>query len=176
MKPIEKLPFIRTLGAHEWEKYRDARLRALDDSPDAFGSTFASEQARAPDDWAWRVLNAAGSGRDYPLIAEIDDAVLGLVWAKVDAQDPSQVNLFQMWVAPESRGRGVAASLLREAIEWAKSRNARFVQLGVTCGDTAAGRLYVREGFQNFGSPEPRPGTSLSEQAMRLALDDSASG
>lgn len=161
---------IRTLEAHEWPTYREARLRSLADSPDAFGSTLASEQQRTPDAWAARLSAAAVSGQDYPLIAELAGAAVGLLWAKVDATDASVVNLFQMWVAPESRSRGVAAALLREAIKWARSSNARVVQLGVTCGDTAAARLYVREGFQNFGSPAPRPGTPLFEQTMRLQL------
>jgi GNAT superfamily N-acetyltransferase len=175
MAPLQKSLAIRTLEAHEWPKYREVRLRSLADSPDAFCSTLAEAQERSPDDWAARLAAAAVSGQDYPLIAELAGAPVGLVWAKVDATNPSVVNFFQMWVAPESRGRGVAAALLREAIQWAKSRNARVVELGVTCGNASAARLYVREGFEDFGSPVPRsPGSPLLEQTMRLAIDEMA--
>lgn len=165
-------PAIRVLEAHEWATYRDARLRSLADSPDAFGSTLAEELERTPDAWAARLSNAAVSGQDYPLIAELAEQVVGLVWAKADATTPSVVNVFQMWVAPECRGRGVASALLRAAIGWARSRDACVVQLGVAWGDTAAVRLYLREGFKAFGVPEPLRGDSpLLSQTMRLAIE-----
>lgn len=175
MTPLQESLVIRTLEAHEWLKYREVRLRSLADSPDAYGSTLAAEQHRTPDDWAARLSAAAVSGRDYPLIAELSGTVVGLVWAKVDAANSSLVNLFQMWVAPESRGHGVAVTLLQEAIAWARSRQAHVVQLGVSCRATSAMRLYVRAGFQDFGLPEPlRPDSPLLEQTMRLAIDESA--
>ncbi len=37
---------VRTFAPHEWPTYKDLRLRALADSPDAFGSTLAAEQGR----------------------------------------------------------------------------------------------------------------------------------
>ncbi|GAB3403439.1 GNAT family N-acetyltransferase [Massilia agilis] len=162
---------IRPLEPHDWPAWRDMRLRSLADSPDAFGSTLAEEQPRPADVWAARLAAAAVSGRDRPLVAEVDGAAVGLLWAKVDAADESVVNLFQVWVAPEGRGRGVGASLLREAIHWARSTGAGAVQLGVTQGDTPAQRLYARAGFRPVGAPEPlRPGSPLLSQAMRLAL------
>jgi ribosomal protein S18 acetylase RimI-like enzyme len=162
---------IRTLAPHEGQTYRQVRLRALADSPDAFGSTLAEEQDRAPDAWAARLAAAAVSGRDYPLVAELAGAVVGLLWAKVDATDSAIVNIFQVWVAPEARGRGAAAALLGEAVSWARSKHARSVQLGVTCGDTAARRLYVRAGFADAGVPVlRRPGSPLYEQNMRLTI------
>lgn len=165
---------IRTLEPQDWAAYRDTRLRALADSPDAYGSTLASEQARAADNWAARLAAAAVSGQDYPLIAEQAGAPVGLLWAKVDGDDAAVVNIFQVWVAPDSRGQGIAAALLRAAVAWARTKHARFVQLGVTCGDTAAGRLYAREGFRDVGAPEARAGSPLFEQPMRLALADAA--
>ena len=164
---------IRPLQPHEWSTWREVRLRALADAPDAFGATLAEEQERIPEAWAARLSAAAVSGDDCPLIAETDGAAVGLVWAKVDATNPSLVNLFRMWVAPESRGRGVASGLLREAIGWAKRGQARVVQLGVTCGDTPAARLYVRAGFKNVGVPGPlRPGSPLLLQEMQLVIGD----
>lgn len=43
---------LRTFAADEWPLYKALRLRALADSPDAFGSTLVREQARP--DTAWQ--------------------------------------------------------------------------------------------------------------------------
>jgi GNAT superfamily N-acetyltransferase len=63
--------------------------------------------------------------------------------------------------------------LLQAVIDWAKDVNVRFLALGVTCGDSAARRLYLRADFKPVGESEPiRPGASLLSQAMRLELRD----
>jgi len=162
---------VRTLAAHEWPLYRALRLRALADAPAAFGSTLAEEAARTDADWAWRLNIGASSGRDRPLVAELGGTAAGLAWAKADGADPALVNLFQMWVAPEARGHGVAAALLDAALAWARATGARTMQLGVVCGNEAARRLYERAGFRAAGEPEPqRPGSTRMEQRMRLVL------
>lgn len=162
---------IRPFAAAEWPAYRVIRLRALADAPDAFGSTHAAELALAPETWVARLARAASSGIDHPLAAEQAGALVGLAWAKVDAGDPAIVNLFQMWVAPEARGQGVAGALLDEAIRWARARGAQALQLGVNCANLPAVRLYQRAGFLETGLREPmRPGTELVEQRMRLLL------
>ena len=162
---------IRAVEAHEWAMYRDVRLSALADAPDAFCTTLADEQARALDSWATRLAQAAVSGQDHPLIAELAGAPVGMLWAKRDDADPGVVNLFQMWVAPEGRGRGVAAALLAQAVAWARAAQARVVQLDVTSGGTAAARRYLRAGFCNVGPAIPRsPGSPIMQQNMRLEL------
>jgi ribosomal protein S18 acetylase RimI-like enzyme len=173
---------IRRFGPREWPAYRALRLRSLAEAPEAFGSSLAAEQAWAHELWMARLMAASVSGRDCPLVAEsvtesakpdgaTDAPMLGLLWAKCDAEDAGIVNLFQMWVAPEARGRGVAAALLDEAVAWARSIGARSVRLGVVCSNSAAIRLYTRAGFRNAGTPEPiRPGSALLEQTMLLAF------
>jgi GNAT superfamily N-acetyltransferase len=165
---------IRRFTAREWPAYRALRLRSLADAPHAFGSSYAAEEAWAHELWMARLTAAEVSGRDCPLLAEsvdADGAMLGLVWAKCDAEDAGIVNLFQMWVAPEARGRGVAAALVDEAVAWAASIDARLVQLGVVVDNQAAIQLYLRKGFGNAGEPEPiRPGSALLEQTMHLPL------
>jgi GNAT superfamily N-acetyltransferase len=162
---------IRPLQSADWPLYRTLRLQALAESPDAFATTHAEQAARADDSWAARLTAAAGSGADYPLVAEHDGAPVGLAWAKADASDPDVIDIFQVWVAPAARGRGIAAGLMREAIAWARARGARTIRLDVTQGDTAAMRLYLREGFRNAGEPVPfRAGSPLLSQPMRLDL------
>ena len=166
---------IRRFTAQEWPAYRALRLRSLADAPDAFGSSLALEESWAHELWMARLMAASVSGRDCPLVAEADDStgstMLGLLWAKCDADDAGIVNLFQMWVAPEARGRGVAAALVDEALAWARSIRAHTVRLGVVCSNQAAIRLYLRKGFRDVGTPAPiRPGSALLEQTMCLNL------
>jgi ribosomal protein S18 acetylase RimI-like enzyme len=168
---------IRRFTAREWPAYRALRLRSLADAPEAFGSSHAAEEAWAQELWMARLTAASVSGRDCPLVAESagpDGAIadmLGLLWAKCDAEDAGIVNLYQMWVAPEARGRGVAAALVDEAVAWARSIRAHSVRLGVVCSNRAAIRLYLRKGFREVGTPAPiRPGSALLEQTMRLNL------
>jgi len=179
---------IRPLRAHDWPAYRAVRLRSLADAPYAFGSSLALEESWRPELWMARLTAAETSGRDLPLIAEdanttgaaneapsVASAPLGLVYAKCDPEQAGAVNLFQMWVAPEARGRGVAQALLQASIDWARSIGAQRVHLGVVCGNDAAARLYRRAGFRDVGAPEPlRPGSAALEQAMQLELGAAA--
>lgn len=162
---------IRRLQAQEWPAYRALRLRSLAEAPYAFGSSLATEEAWRPELWMARLTAAAASDRDCPLVAEADGILHALVWAKCDAEEAGVVNLFQMWVAPEARGRGVAAALLQDAIAWARSLGAHRVRLGVVGGNEAAARLYARAGFRDVGASTPlRPGSAALEQTMQLEL------
>lgn len=166
---------VRRLLAHEWQAYRAIRLRALAQAPEAFGSTLAREEELPDETWAARVAKSAVSGIDCALVAEQGGAFVGLLWAKVDAQDAGRVNLFQMWVAPPWRGRGVAASLLMDALGWARMRGTRVVHLGVNSENAGALRLYERAGFQPIGEPYlMREGAPHMEQEMRLILTGAA--
>lgn len=162
---------VRRLQPQEWQAYRAIRLKALEEAPDAFGSTLAAEQALPLDTWRARVAKSATSGIDCALVAEQGGDFLGLCWAKVDAQAPDLVNLYQMWIAPEVRGRGVARDMLGHAMRWAQGRGARRMELGVNCANAGAVRLYERAGFKAVDAPYPmRPGEALMEQRMRLAF------
>jgi ribosomal protein S18 acetylase RimI-like enzyme len=162
---------VREFKASEWTFYKSLRLRSLEESPNAFGSTLELELQRTDEVWAERIHNAATSGKDCALLAELDGEAVGLVWAKVNATAQDHANIFQMWVSPEARGRGVGSALLTAALEWCRSRAVTVVKLGVTCGDTPAVRLYRRAGFYPYGATEPlRQGSGFQAQNMRLSL------
>jgi ribosomal protein S18 acetylase RimI-like enzyme len=166
---MSQSPSVSQFQPSEWKTYKGLRLRALADSPDAFGSTLANEIKRSDAQWAESLMAASQSDFDLPLVALVGNEPAGLAWAKVDGADSSAIHLFQMWVAPEHRGQGLGRLLLSTSIQWAKTRGAKSISLGVTCGDTSAIRLYVSAGFEPVGMPRPlRPGSSVQAQSMRL--------
>jgi len=166
------VPSVRTFAPHEWRSYRDLRLRALAESPDAFGSTLALEQGRPDENWSARLARGTVSGTDLPLVAEVSGLAVGLAWATIDASDETIGRLYQMWVAPGFRGLGAGRLLLHAAIDWARAAKLRAFVLGVTSGNTPAMRLYTSAGFKPVGAPEPlRPGSELLEHTMRLEFN-----
>lgn len=97
----------------------------------------------------------------------------GLVWCKLSASEPVLADIYQMWVAPSARGLRAGFALLDTAVQWAKSRQAACVRLGVTLTNEAAVRLYESYGFVPSGEPEPlREGSSLMSQTLVLDLAD----
>lgn len=168
-------PKIRTFAPLEWKIYKDLRLRALADSPEAFGSTLAKEQNRSDAEWASRLLEGQNSDWNYPVVAEVGQEPAGLAWGRIEKANPELANLYQMWVAPEYRGLGAGRMLLQAVIDWARARNACCLELGVTVRDSPAMRLYTRAGFERVGDPQQlRPGSKFFEQAMRLKLRECA--
>lgn len=162
---------VRRFAPDEWQLYRDLRLRALQESPDAFGSTFAHEVGRTDEEWATRLSRGAHSSRDLPLVAEVNGESCGLAWVRIGEDSPAIAHLYQMWVAPDRRGQGVGRALVECAVSWARSVGAREVVLDVTCGNSDAVRLYEGAGFAPSGDPKPlRPGSVLQSRPMRLPL------
>ena len=162
---------VRRFAPDEWRTYRDLRLRALADAPDAFGSTFDVESRRSDADWASRLARGSASDRELPLIAEFADEPIGLSWARIDDVEPEVAHVYQVWVAPGRRGVGAGKALLDATIAWARTSNVKRILLSVTCGNTPARGLYVRAGFAPVGEPEPlRPNSAVLSQPMELVL------
>jgi hypothetical protein len=57
---------VRKILSHEWQEYRNIRLAALSDAPEAFGSTLEAELNRNEEEWRARA-GAAAVGRDRVL-------------------------------------------------------------------------------------------------------------
>jgi ribosomal protein S18 acetylase RimI-like enzyme len=164
-------PSIHVFASHEWPIYRDLRLRALAESPDAFGSTLELERDRPDAEWLSRLAAGMDVRFHLPLVARLGSEPIGLAWGRIQDSDPDVANLYQLWVVPEFRRLGTGRLLLDAVIRWARRAGARRVELDVACGDSPAMRLYARAGFEAAGDPEPlRPGSALMKQAMRLRL------
>jgi ribosomal protein S18 acetylase RimI-like enzyme len=167
---------VRRFLPGEWSLYRDLRLRSLQDSPDAFGSTYALECDRADGDWAERLARGASAVDELPLVAEWKGEPSGLAWARIDATTPEVAHLYQMWVASECRRNGIGRALLDAAASWSRSMGAERIELDVTCSNEPAVRLYEEAGFVAHGESTPlRLGETLRAQPMCRPLGEDSS-
>ncbi|MEO8700691.1 MAG: dihydropteroate synthase [Kofleriaceae bacterium] len=158
---------IRVVLPSEWRRWRDLRLRALSDAPDAFGDTHADVMTR--DDAAWQAGVAARAARAC-LFAEEAGTPIGMT-VVVLGEDPATANLFAMWVAPEARRSGAGRRLLDAAIRWSRLAGARVLALRVTDTNTAARALYQSRGFVDTGVLEAlRPGAALHTHVLQARL------
>ena len=93
------------------------RLRALGDAPDAFWTTLAEDQARAPETWRAGLERPSGA----TFVATRQGADVGLVVGAEYRGRERTAGLFGMWVAPEARRCGVAGPLVEAVEAWARS-------------------------------------------------------
>lgn len=92
---------------------------------------------------------------------------IGLAEGVIFNDTPGTVNIFQMWVSPTARRRGVAMALLNQIQRWAKNNACRRLALSVNAKNEAAVRLYKASGFGAEGDLDVlRPGSSIPIQPM----------
>jgi GNAT superfamily N-acetyltransferase len=153
---------VRTITADDWSLLRHVSLRALADSPDAFRTTLAEAQAHTEDFWRQR---AAGSA---PILVVLEDGRGVAMGGVFTPPDSAVAYIWGMWTAPEARGRGYAAGLLTDLVNWCRDRDLG-VRLHVTEGNEPARRLYVVHGFMSTGMWEPlRDGSALRVEELQL--------
>ena len=159
---------VRPLGEEDWKQYRDIRLTALRESPEAFAATLDEEEAFDEDFWRLRMK------RSDRLVAERDTTPLGIVSVGASSDDnPHTTELFGLWVTPEARGRGVAPALVRAGATLARAQGQR--QLAYWVGSDNGRAVAFASGFGFRPTAERRQMRVRSEDdedevAMVLAL------
>ncbi|PRY59316.1 RimJ/RimL family protein N-acetyltransferase [Knoellia remsis] len=148
---------VRPLGEEDWQQYRDTRLTALRESPEAFVATADEEDAYDEDFWRLRM------NRSARLLAEQDGRALGIASVGRSSDDEPQVSeLFGLWVTPEARGSGVATELVRAGANLARQRGQK--QLVYWVGSDNGRAVAFASGFGFRPTAERRP--------MRVKSDD----
>jgi GNAT superfamily N-acetyltransferase len=91
-----------------------------------------------------RIREQLGDPRHAWWVAQHNAAPVG--FAHVLLED-SGCKLDKLYVHPDWQRRGIGAALLREAEDWARSRQCRRLRLQVNRGNTQAIRAYLKYGF-----------------------------
>lgn len=137
-------------------QYKAVRLRALADSPSAFGSTYLRESVFTDEEWRTRAENLSGE-RGAGYLAFGDVGYCGIAGCFLKGEEPLKADLVSMWVAPEARRSGVGRLLVDAIVLWAADHGVQDLCLMVTSGNHAAIEFYVRYGFSMTGRTEPYP-------------------
>ena len=161
---------IRELERREWALYRELRLRALAESPDAFGRRLVDELARPDAEWIRLTELVTTPGGQVMLVAEEAGRPLGLAFGIFDRERTNIGHVTGMWVEPGDRGRGAGRALLDAAIAWARSRALDRLELWVTRDNGPAVRLYERVGFADTGRRDVLP-SNPALQTIQMALN-----
>jgi len=159
---------IRRAHEDDWPSVRDVRLRALREDPAAFGSSLAREEMFGESHWRMRLRGAVTW-----LAVDDDGTPRGIVGMIQEPGSPAtDRHVVQLWVAPESRRRGVAWALLDVVRAAASAEGATTVSLWVADDNHAAGDLFVRAGFVRTGErhAQTRDPSKVEERlVLRLA-------
>jgi ribosomal protein S18 acetylase RimI-like enzyme len=136
--------------------FKAVRLRALEDAPLAFSSTYAKEVQLSDSDWMERVKRWNGdNGAGF--LAMDEDTACGIAGSFLDQNDATRARLISMWTAATHRQRGIGRLLVNGVLNWARDRHARVLLLMVTSNNEPAIRFYQRLGFTRTGRTEPYP-------------------
>lgn len=141
---------LKVLGSDDWQLWKQCRLRALADAPEAFGASLAEWEEADERRWRQRLT-------DVPFnVVAVDDGVAA-GQASGTALDGGRVELISMWVAPSGRGRGIADSLISAVAGYGRDVDATEIRLSVRRANQRAIRLYQRVGFAHVDEPGDEP-------------------
>lgn len=150
-----------TVTPDGWRLWRELRLAALMEAPRAFGSTLEEWSGAADTEQRWRARLEAVP---LNLVITCDGEPAGMVSATAPEGD-RPAELISMWVAPDSRGRGVGDEAIRQVLAWVRQKFAGSnVELSVKTDNDHAIHLYQRHGFVDAGPSRHGP----DERLMRL--------
>ena len=148
--------------------YRAIRLAALQDSPEAFGSTYAAEAGLPQAAFAERLATTIVLGA-YDRVGDREQ-IAGMVGFKQQtiAKLAHKGFIWGFYVAPEVRGRGVGTALV-DGIVAAATGLVEQLTLSVVHTNAAALALYQRCGFDTYGV-EPRALKSAAGYADEVLM------
>jgi RimJ/RimL family protein N-acetyltransferase len=170
---------IRPLAEAEAAIYRELRLRALREHPDAFGASYDEGAARPVASYAEQLRAASVEGAQEHILGafEADGALVGIVGFRREthAKTRHRGYIWGMYAVPEVRGQGVGRALMEAALAFARTLpGLEQINLSVVTTNTAARALYAALGFVPYGLERNAlklpDGTTLDEEHMVLFL------
>lgn len=144
---------IRPTQPGDVPAFRDLRLAALHDHPEAFGADYAEQSARPVTAWEEGVCRGAGDDLGITYVAEAGGALVAMagIYREPSAKVRHNGTIWGVYVRPAWRGAGLADRLIDACMSWARLQRLRVVRLAVATTNAPAIRCYLRCGFSVYG-------------------------
>lgn len=146
---------IRILNEHDIANFRSLRLRALQETPDAFGGTYDEFSLESLSSIAERTLPKESFPERFVLGAfDSDNSLVGVVGCYRESHKKSRhkATVWGMYVAPEVRGQGIGKQLMQALLTRCTTiTGIEQIHLGVVTTNVAARHLYETLGFRTYG-------------------------
>lgn len=156
----------RLLSEDDWRQLRALRLAALEDSPQAFLSTYQDEAVWSEAQWrseasrGWWLVHMDG-GRPIAMLGATPEWDIA----------PSERYLSYLWVARDHRRRGLGKRLVADMLDRLRAAGMARAWLWVLGGNAPARRLYEALGFVSTGERQPlKKDPARYEERMTLPL------
>ncbi|SDH13744.1 Protein N-acetyltransferase, RimJ/RimL family [Planococcus glaciei] len=142
---------IRELTAADAAAYRELRIEALTNNPDAFGSVLKDALQKPVETTAENLASplavtfgAFSEGRLVGNVTLLREAAKKM---------KHRANVVAVYVTPRARGNGVASRLMEELLDYANEwEGIEQLYLTVSSHNRSAIRLYERFGFEKYGT------------------------
>ncbi len=140
---------VRLLTSEDAIIYKEIRLEALKNHPEAFGSSY-EEESNYPLE---RFQGRFNQENSFTFGAFIDHKLIGVVTLikQTRRKMSHRADIVAMFVRADYRKSGIGKRLMSEAIALAKELNTEQVYIAVTSINEAAKRLYLSLGFKTYG-------------------------
>jgi ribosomal protein S18 acetylase RimI-like enzyme len=157
---------IIELPVEEWQAYRDLRLRALREDPQAFSTAYAKAAENTEAAWKARLEEARQGEKGWLLFARERDKLVGMIGAYVEDNATDTATIVSVYVPKEERGKGISVRLMEGILQRISGKpSLKRALLAVNKDQIAAVALYEKFGFRQTGSEPLRMGDgSLAEE------------
>ena len=138
------------LHADEWARLRDIRLKALIDSPHAFGGTYENEKLF--DEARWRL----DFDKQAFIVASVDGIDAAMMYVEnLEGDFGATCWIGGCWSDPDFRGVGLMKTMFAYVDKHAPTRDWLIQGLGVWTDNDLAIAAYEKLGFVEMGGPQP---------------------
>jgi ribosomal protein S18 acetylase RimI-like enzyme len=161
------MPTLEQLSLRLVHELKTVRLRALEDAPSAFGSTYAKESQLSDEDWQKRV-NTWNSKDAVCYLGMDKSEPCGIIAGYFDKANPQRAYVASMWVASVHRRTGLGTMLMDAVQRWARSHGAGELCLMVTSSNSIATAFYQKLGYTFTGNTGPYPNDPALTEYERL--------
>lgn len=149
---------IRPAREEDLEEYRELRLEALREHPEAFSADYESDLNLPMEYWRNRLLDNLGDKNGIIVFSTLESRLVGMTGLFLGSSPKTRHEglIWGVYVRPEARGLRLAAGMIEQCTIWGRRRGVKHVKLGVTTTNGAAIRAYLYAGFSVYGvDPQP---------------------